>query len=703
MADVNFKDFVYKLPDDEDLVVGYNAAGTAEIRTKIGDIANLLKNRGYGATGPQGPRGLTGPSGPIGPVGTAGATGPAGATGVQGPQGATGFDGGRGATGPMGPQGPAGESGSANINLSGANFESLTANNLQVSAFNVEFFPKYKNAAFNLAVKNSSYSSLSANIANETGFWNGNATYALQGGLILKGHAQNYAGPVNLPSGGGVYGLHIQNVDNMDPGNTFISDGRGFFTHGLTFRAGITNFTAGSDHNHIIWQGAPSNSTQGWQMTNGGNWTTSPTTYNTNRFMLHTLPQYQISTTLSAVSGYFDTLNAGYLGSNTSIVTGVKLIVSYLEPNMYNRVGVNDILGLTINPGIAGLIAITYNCQVKEISSNFINLSSYTLDLYGTPNLFEKNKKDYVPINLNVRANGGNPGVLKVSSQIGAPGSQYVGLTGNYKNVPKHILARFTTSDLLTGYKTGSPLTLWIPDQMDSNSPTGKGFITSSQNSSPNGNFRYGYFDAHVKYIDGTDLVLSLGNIMDTYSFENRSWSLTAEGAAGWVLYGGSQDTVHRPTFGTVGFYFEREPYYFSGANYLSGGMVKNVVLGTSESYGNYSYGLGFRGTVMGDKSAVLAGDRNYVYGNNSITLGGEGLVSSSNSQVVLGKYNDPNTSSPLVIGNGTSDSSRANVFEITNDGSISVANTALSSNGVDTYLKIINNGITYGLKVELI
>jgi hypothetical protein len=272
------------------------------------------------------------------------------------------------------------------------------------------------------------------------------------------------------------------------------------------------------------------------------------------------------------------------------------------------------------------------------------------------------------------------------------------------------MLARFTNAALLTGFKTGSPLTLWIPPLMPSSAPAGvggTGIITSdkiptfAQGTFPTG-VRSGYFDAYVVSINGTDMEFTIGNLMDSYAFESRSWPFSASGTAGWLLYGGTQDTVHRPTFGTTGFYFEREPWS-SGANYLSGGMVKNVVLGTSESYGNYSYGLGFRGAVLGDKSGTFAGDYNAVFGNNSVAIGGSNLISISGNQVVIGTFNDPNTNSLFVVGSGTSDINRRNVFEVKQDGSLTVNSSALSSNGVDTFLKLTSNGINYGIKLQLI
>jgi hypothetical protein len=520
-------------------------------------------------------------------------------------------------------------------------------------------------------VKNASYPTLSSILTNNSGYFNSQGTFASPGGFIIKGHSPDYNTSIqNLP-GKGTYGMWLQNVDSMDPGTTFVSDGRAQVTHAMSFRAGIDTFTGGSDHNHVQWQGAPANNTQAWQMTNGGDWTTSNSFSNTNRFMVHTLPQYQISTTMVATSGYFDTTFANYT-TNASIISGVKLVVSNAETNNYDLLGTGDVIGLTINPGLVGLVAVTYNSQIASISSNNVNLSAYTLNLYTVPNNLNLANRGVAYVSLKQRSQGGNPGVFKITSQIGNPASQYVGLTGNYKNVPKHVLAKFTTSSILTGFKPGSPLTVWIPDSMPSSSSLGYGFVTSSKNAAPDGNFRYGYFDAFVKTISGNELVFSIGNLMDTYGFEHRTWSLSAAGNAGWVIYGGSQDTVHRPTFGTTGFYFEREPWFFTSSDnfgYLSGGMVKNVALGNSESYGNYSYGLGYRGTVLGNKSATLAGDMNYVYGNNSVAIGGEGLISKNNNQTIVGKFNDPVNVyyySPLfVVGAGTSDKDRKNILEV--------------------------------------
>jgi hypothetical protein len=103
--------------------------------------------------------------------------------------------------------------------------------------------------------------------------------------------------------------------------------------------------------------------------------------------------------------------------------------------------------------------------------------------------------------------------------------------------------------------------------------------------------------------------------------------------------------------------------------------------LGTSEVYGDFSYGLGFRGVVLGKKSGTFAGDYNAVFGDNSVALGGSNLISISSNQVVMGTFNNPSTSALLVVGTGTSNANRANVLEV-NGNSVTVVGN-ISASGV--------------------
>ena len=592
--------------------------------------------------------------------------------------------------------------GSQYVKLSG---DTMTGT-LSVGAGGNLFSPSF--ATF---VKNSSYVSLSSTLTNNSLYFNSLGTFASPGGFIIKGHSPTYDNIIrNLP-GFGTYGLWIQNVDSMDPGSTFISDGRGAVTHAMSFRAGINNFTAGSDHNHVQWQGAPSNSTQAWQMTNGGS--LSVYNYGSNtysqRFLVHTLPQYQISTTIAAISGYFDTRNANLVTSTDKVSGVVILLDTTFGAGNYSSLNAGEVVGITLNPGLVGLAAVIYNSQCMQVSSNGGSLSAFQFDFYiGNNNNWVPAQKGIQAVNLQSRANGGNPGVSLITSQIGTnPNTQYVGITGCYRNMNKHALARFSTSSILTGFKPGSPLTLWIPTSMPSS--IGTGFITSdkistfAQGTFPTG-VRTGYFDAFVINVSGTDMEFALCNLMDSYGFENRFWPISADGTAGWLLYGGTQDTVHRPTFGTTGFYFEREPWYFASPfNYLSGGMVKCVGLGNSEVYGDFSYGLGYRGAVLGKKSGTFAGDYNAVYSDNSVALGGEGLISLSSTpyQAVVGKYNNPVNNALFVVGAGGSDTNRVNVLEVESskisiNGSISAISlnvVSLSSRSIDLLHTPANDG----------
>jgi len=571
--------------------------------------------------------------------------------------------------------------------------------------------------SFATFVKNSSYVALSSTLTDNSLYFNSKATFASPGGFIIKGHSPDYSTSIqNLP-GKGTYGMWLQNVDSMDPGTTFVSDGRAQVTHAMSFRAGIDNFTAGSDHNHVQWQGAPSNNTQAWQMTNGGSTSVYGYGYDTysQRFLVHTLPQYQISTTIAATSGYFDTRNAN-LVTNTDKVSGVVILLdTTFGAGNYNLITPGSVVGVTLNPGLVGLIAVVYNSQCTQVSSNGGSLSAFQFDFFiGSGSNWVPAQKGIRTVNLQSRTNGGNPGVSLITSQVGSnPSTQYVGITGCYRNMTKHALARFSTSSILSGFKPGSPLTLWIPTAMPSTSPIGTGFITSdkiytfAQGTFPTG-VRTGYFDAYVINVSGADMEFALCNLMDSYGFENRFWPISAAGNAGWLLYGGTQDTVHRPTFGTTGFYFEREPWYFDGTNFLSGGMVKCVGLGNSEVYGDFSYGLGYRGAVLGKKSGTFAGDYNAVYSDNSVALGGEGLISLSSTpyQAVVGKYNNPNNNALFVVGAGGGDTNRVNVLEVNNNGltvtgNISASGTMFASGGNSNqwntaYTNLVNNSANY-------
>ena len=82
---------------------------------------------------------------------------------------------------------------------------------------------------------------------------------------------------------------------------------------------------------------------------------------------------------------------------------------------------------------------------------------------------------------------------------------------------------------------------------------------------------------------------------------------------------------------------------------------------------------------AVGQYSFALSRDAK-AYGQDSIALG-LGVKASGNSQTVVGQYNDPNTTDAFIVGNGTSDGSRANAFKVTTGGSAYVTNKLFVTN----------------------
>ncbi|HEV7405237.1 MAG TPA: hypothetical protein VGO11_19995 [Chthoniobacteraceae bacterium] len=83
---------------------------SAEMRSQLTGLFDLIQSIPVGPQGPPGTNGNDGGTGPQeipGPPGNDGAPGAAGGQGPEGPQGPPGNDGSAGAPGPAGPQGPA--------------------------------------------------------------------------------------------------------------------------------------------------------------------------------------------------------------------------------------------------------------------------------------------------------------------------------------------------------------------------------------------------------------------------------------------------------------------------------------------------------------------------------------------------------------------------------------------------------------------
>lgn len=150
-------------------------------------------------------------------------------------------------------------------------------------------------------------------------------------------------------------------------------------------------------------------------------------------------------------------------------------------------------------------------------------------------------------------------------------------------------------------------------------------------------------------------------------------------------IYPGNKDPVHRPMPGLQLYSYERYP-----ANNVQfkeqSGMVSKFAIGpVSEALKRDSAVVGFNSTSYHSKSMAI-GHRAETTENNQIT------IAANESILRLG-----NTSLLSLLSGST------NVFVVERDGSLNVNNSALSSNGTNTYLKLKSGSNTYGLKLDII
>jgi hypothetical protein len=95
-------------------------------------------------------------------------------------------------------------------------------------------------------------------------------------------------------------------------------------------------------------------------------------------------------------------------------------------------------------------------------------------------------------------------------------------------------------------------------------------------------------------------------------------------------------------------------------------------------------------------------------YGENSIAMG-IGSIASGFSQTVVGKYNTPNLTDVFIVGNGTSDGSRANAFRVTTSGSayiqnkLFVTNVEIETTGASTNQALIFDGTKFKPQLQII
>jgi len=100
--------------------------------------------------------------------------------------------------------------------------------------------------------------------------------------------------------------------------------------------------------------------------------------------------------------------------------------------------------------------------------------------------------------------------------------------------------------------------------------------------------------------------------------------------------------------------------------DYYPGGTgIQRAVAYNAEAIGQYSFAPSRESKAIGQDSIAM----------------GLGAKASGNSQTVVGQYNNPNTTDYFIVGNGTSDGSRANAFRVTTSGSSYVQNKLFVTN----------------------
>lgn len=612
MADVNFKDFVYKQPEDNDFVVGYNAAGTSEIRTKIGDIAEYLSDGGYGATGPQGPRGLTGPAGPAGSSGSPGSQGATGIPGATGPQGPTGLDGGRGATGASGLIGATGPQGPAGTGFSGASgVVSLT---VPLSTLNTQVY--------------------------------------------ITGTQPGYS-------------LNVVNRANFDPGEPFVVDGRARIVHGMSFQAGIPAFTNGSDHSHVFWS---TQSLRLWQMIqNGGpDFGSLDSQFSENQmFQLVTVADNMGGTFFNELpadgNGVVQT-NLHSVDTSSLITTsqtrttfpypasGLKINFNTPSASINNTVRnlqVGEFAQLSFRIGFAGIVASTYPGVVAsgptEVTINGETKYQYTFNITGLDNIHWLPSGVFFELN---RAFGNAPGLRTLVARTQITGTQ-AGLSGNYNGIPRHVLVNTINHNAFVGgpvvLSLGENLlglvagdyNAYVKEVLDSDN-----YVISVGNHYlfPNTSGVAGSV-GWVIYIGSTDAVHQYNPSLQHFQFRRFR---TRPDLRNTRYTGGSRSVALGNSSETDG--------YFTYALGYNSSVLKTL-----------------NGPVL-TASSVFGGSYSIVQGSYSTAVGGNKLKITKNNQTVLGQFNNPETDALFVIGNGTNEQNRTNALELSSNGSLSIA-----------------------------
>jgi hypothetical protein len=450
------------------------------------------------------------------------------------------------------------------------------------------------------------------------------------------------------------YNLNLINRANFDPGQPLTVDGRARFVHGVTFAAGIPNFTNGSDHTHVQWT---SQGRSNWQMIQNGG--TSST--NRNSFVLTTVGQIANTQFFNEANIYsVDTISVSASTVSPFLASGIKI---NFNTNAIPALTAGQFVQISFNPGAVGIVANTYSGTVSS-GPTPVTISGTTKFQY----VFSL--ENFTPVNWAASQRGtelvytnanGVKNVRVSFSPTDINGTQ-VGLSGNYLGVPRFVLAEITGHDAYAGESVILKIT-----------------TTSKINLPP------GDWNAYVRdVLDSNRFVLSVGNAIGGFNTTSGT-----TGSTGWVLYKGSTDAIHQYTPALQHFYYQR--FQTSDTSTKTTGGNRNIALGNSaEVDGDFSYALGYKSAIFPSTTggsvsaaAILGGENNIVYGDNSTAVGGKGLIVSGTNQFVTGKFNAirSNSNTPFVVGWGTDNNNRSNILEVTND-QVTIS-TSISARGI--------------------
>ena len=453
-------------------------------------------------------------------------------------------------------------------------------------------------------------------------------------------------------------------TSGMDPNRPLDIEGRGRLVHGLNLDAGSSNFTNASDHFHLFFSAGPNNPGS----SNGRYSTDTNTNYKSYQFSPTTRPNGNDNlrdlihlTTLEAKGANDQTFPTSSLTelylttTGTTVVTppGTGLVeLAYAinsQPTSQYLHSTGDTVYLRVFPGVAGIVANTYNGTVVRRVTGFD-------PAYGSTNVYK------VGIALGALGinNNFNSAQRGKSTQTDAwtlsrstPSSAFTGITRIERNSSQYLdqFNVFYTSPI-TGY-TGEAVVVDV-----FNRGTGT-FIASGITLTQ---ARYDGYVSKVLSPTGLEITLSvmnfgsLGGVGRPGAFHNPA--LTTGSAfissedlvTGMQILRGSSDTVHRNYWAHNVFVGFRN-LDANQLNVPAGVITRVAVGGLNRVESGSTSALGFNNKAYGFNSHAY-GAHQENYNRDSVRIG---ATTDSYINIVSGRLgvNVVNPSATIDIGTG--------------------------------------------------